>query len=105
MNDIANSKNQQLNEIKFGMETLKSKMESNSRNIEEYEKENKALIKELQEAAKTFEKREKTEHDRRENDVRFKEMIIKIDRLEKREDPVEVELRISKVTTEHHENI
>ena len=105
MNDIANNKNQQLNEVKFGMETLKSKMESNSRNIEEYEKENKALIKELQEAAKTFEKREKTEHDRRDNDMRFKEMLIKIDRLEKREDPLEVELRISKITTEHHETI
>ena len=54
VNDIANNKNQQLNEVKFGIETLKAKMEGNSRNIEEYEKENKMLIKELQEAAKGF---------------------------------------------------
>jgi hypothetical protein len=46
------------------------------------------LIKELQEEAKSFEKREKIDHDRRDSDMRAKELLIKIDRLEKREDPL-----------------
>lgn len=49
LNDIANNKNQQLNEIKFNMETLKAKIDGINRNVEDYEKENKVLIKELQE--------------------------------------------------------
>lgn len=73
--------------------------------MEEYEKENKALIKELQEASKSFEKRDKIDHDRRDNDMRLKELLIKIDRLEKREDPQDLELRITKITAEHNERI
>lgn len=38
LNDIANNKNQQLNEIKFNMETLKAKIEGINRNVEDYEK-------------------------------------------------------------------
>ena len=45
------------------------------------------MIKELQEEVKTFEKREKIDHDKRDNDIRIKELLIKIDRVEKREDP------------------
>ena len=62
-------------------------MEQINRNVEDYEKENKILIKELQEEVKTFEKREKIDHDKRDNDIRIKELLIKIDRVEKREDP------------------
>jgi hypothetical protein len=54
LNDIANNKNQQLNELKFGIETVKAKLEGAIHNIDDYEKENKALIKELQEGAKSF---------------------------------------------------
>ena len=32
-------------------------------------------------------------------------MLIKIDRLEKREDPQDLELRISKITLEHKEKL
>lgn len=53
-NDIANNKSQQLNQLKFNIETQKSKLEAVNRNVEEYEKENKTLIKELQQAGKSF---------------------------------------------------
>jgi multidrug resistance efflux pump len=46
--DIANNRSQQLNELKFSLETQKARLETVSRNVEEYEKENKALIKDLQ---------------------------------------------------------
>ncbi len=88
--------------MKFNIETQKSKLEALNRNVEEYEKENKTLIKELQQAAKSFEKKEKIDHDRRDNDMRLKELLIKIDRLEKREDPQDLQLRITKVTAEHN---
>lgn len=88
--DIANNKSQQLNELKFSLDTQKARLEAASRNIEDYEKENKALIKDLQEQAKAFEKRERIDHDRRDNDMRLKELLIKIDRLEKREDPIDL---------------
>lgn len=104
-NDIANNKSQQLNELKFNIENQKAKLEGIGRNMEEYEKENKSLIKELQEASKSFEKREKIDHDRRDNDMRIKELLIKIDRLEKREDPQDLELRLTKITAEHNERI
>lgn len=84
MNDIANNKNQQLNELKFNIETNKAKLEGISRNVEDYEKQNKVLIKELQEEVKNFEKRDKLDQDKRENDMKIKELLIKIDRLEKR---------------------
>lgn len=104
-NDISNNKSQQLNELKFNIENQKAKLEGIGRNMEEYEKENKSLIKELQEASKSFEKREKIDHDRRDNDMRIKELLIKIDRLEKREDPQDLELRLTKITAEHNERI
>ena len=105
MNDIANNKNQQMNELKFNIETNKAKLEGISRNVEDYEKENKILIKELQEEGKSFETREKIDHDKRDSDMRFKELLIKIDRLEKREDPQDLEMRMLKTTTEHQEKI
>lgn len=37
--------------------------------------------------------------------MRLKELLIKIDRLEKREDPQELELRMAKVTAEHNERL
>jgi hypothetical protein len=37
--------------------------------------------------------------------MRIKELLIKIDRLEKREDPQDMELRVLKVTNEHHEKL
>ena len=37
--------------------------------------------------------------------MRIKELLIKIDRLEKREDPQDLELRISKTTAEHQEKL
>jgi len=37
--------------------------------------------------------------------MRIKELLIKIDRLEKREDPQDLELRLLKVTNEHHEKL
>lgn len=37
--------------------------------------------------------------------MRIKEALVKIDRLEKREDPQDVELRLSKTSAEHHEKI
>ena len=46
-NDIKNNKNQELNELKFNLETLKSKLDSLNRDVLEYEKENKLLIKDL----------------------------------------------------------
>ena len=33
LNDIANNKNQQLNEVKFNIETLKSKIDNLNRNV------------------------------------------------------------------------
>jgi hypothetical protein len=63
------------------------------------------LIKELQEGSKSFEKREKIDHDKRESDMRLKELLIKIDRLERREDPQEIELRMTKISAEHNERI
>lgn len=36
MNDISNNKNQQLNELKFNIETLKAKLDSLNRNVEDY---------------------------------------------------------------------
>lgn len=80
-NDIKNNKNQELNELKFNLETVKSKLESLSRDVLEYEKENKLLIKDLDENSKTFESREKNEAEKREIDLKFKEMLVKIDRL------------------------
>ena len=56
-NDIRNNKNQELNELKFNLETVKSKVEALSRDVLEYEKENKLLLKDLDESSKTFEKR------------------------------------------------
>jgi hypothetical protein len=44
-NDIANTKNQQLNELKFNSDSLKAKLDVLSKNVDEYEKENKGLIK------------------------------------------------------------
>lgn len=52
-----------------------------------------------------MEKIEKVEADRRDNDQKIKELLIKIDRLEKREDPADLELRISRVTNEHQEKL
>lgn len=63
------------------------------------------LIKELQEDSKNFEKRDKIDHDRRDNEMRIKELLVKIDRLEKREDPQTLELRILKITSEHEEKL
>jgi hypothetical protein len=37
--------------------------------------------------------------------MKIKELLIKIDRLEKREDPQDLELRILKVTSEHTERL
>ena len=34
-----------MNEVKFNLETLKVKLESLGRNVDDYEKENKVLIK------------------------------------------------------------
>lgn len=34
--------------------------------------------------------------------MRIKELLIKIDRLEKREDPQELEFRLTKITAEHN---
>lgn len=45
LSDIANNKSQQLNELKFTIETLKARLEGTTRNMEDYEKENKSLIK------------------------------------------------------------
>lgn len=59
----------------------------------------------MQEDAKTFEKRDKVDHDRRDNEMKIKELLIKIDRLEKREDPQELELRILKITADHEERL
>lgn len=59
----------------------------------------------MQEAAKSFEKREKIDHDRRDTDMKIKELLIKIDRLEKREDPQDLELRFTKITAEHNEKL
>ena len=56
-NDIRNNKNQELNELKFNLETVKSRVEALSRDVLEYEKENKLLLKDLDESSKTFEKR------------------------------------------------
>ena len=39
------------------METVKSKLEALNRDVLEYERENKLLIKDLDENSKTFEKR------------------------------------------------
>ena len=52
-----------------------------NKNVEEYEKENKTLIKQLDQAAKTFEKREKADHDNRDIEMKMKELLLKIDRL------------------------
>ena len=104
-NDIRNNKNQELNELKFNLETVKSKLDSLSRDVLEYEKENKLLIKDLDQNSKTFENREKNEADKREIDLKFKELLVKIDRLEKREDPQDLDLRISKITNEHKEKL
>lgn len=105
LSDIANNKNQQLNEVKFNIETNKARLEAIGRNVEDYEKENKVLIKELQEQVKCLEKKEKVDHDKRDNDMKIKELLIKIDRLEKREDPQDLEARILKITTEHQERL
>ena len=48
LNEINNNKNQQINEVKFNIETNKARLEQMNRNVEDYEKENKVLIKELQ---------------------------------------------------------
>lgn len=37
--------------------------------------------------------------------MRIKELLIKLDRLEKREDPIDVEMRINKITNEHQEKL
>ena len=42
------------------------------------------MLKDLDENSKSFENREKTEQDKRDIDLRMKEILIKIDRLEKR---------------------
>lgn len=46
-NDIKNNKNQELNELKFNLETLKSKLDALNRDVNDHEKENKLLIKDL----------------------------------------------------------
>lgn len=43
--------------------------------------------------------------DLKEVESKFKEMLIKIDKLEKREHPQDLELRIMKVTAEHGEKL
>ena len=45
-----------------------------------------------------MEKIEKCDQDKRDAEIKFKELLVKIDRLEKREDPCDVELRISQIT-------
>ena len=57
--DIRNNKNQELNELKFSLETVKNKLDALGRDVSEYEKENKLLIKDLEENSKSFEKRDK----------------------------------------------
>jgi len=49
-----------LNELKFNLETLKSKLDALNRDVNDHEKENKLLIKDLEENAKSFEKRDKS---------------------------------------------
>jgi len=95
-NDIKNNRNQDLNEVKFNIETMKNKFEGFNKDFDEKEKENKQWLKDLDETSKLLEKKEKIEQDKRELETRIKECLIKIDRLEKREDPQDVELRINK---------
>jgi cytochrome c-type biogenesis protein CcmE len=63
------------------------------------------MLKNLEEGIKYFERRDKIEQDKMETDLRIKELLVKIDRLEKREDPQDVELRVTKATTEHQEKL
>ena len=61
-----------MNELKFNLETVKSKLEALGRDVLEYEKENKLLVKDLDENSKSFEKREKNEQEKRDIDMRLK---------------------------------
>lgn len=79
--DIANNRSQQLTDLRFSLDSQKARLDVLSRTVEEHERENKGLLKELQEGAKSFEKRERIDHDRRDNDMRLKELLLKIDRL------------------------
>ena len=54
-----------MNELKFNLETLKARLDSVQRDVQDHEKENKLLLKELEENAKSFEKREKSDQDKR----------------------------------------
>ena len=56
-NDIKNNKTQDLNEIKFNVETLKSKFDGLSKDVDEKEKENKQWLKDLSETAKLLERK------------------------------------------------
>ena len=51
---------------------MKSKLEALGRDVLEYEKENKLLVKDLDENSKSFEKREKNEQEKRDIDMRLK---------------------------------
>ena len=64
-NDVKNNKNQQMNELKFNLETVKARVDSVQRDVQEHERENKLMLKELEENAKSFEKREKSDQDKR----------------------------------------
>ena len=56
-NDIKNNKNQQMNELKFNLETLKTQLGALQRDVQDNDKEYKIAFKELEENDKTFEKK------------------------------------------------
>jgi len=83
-------------------------MDSLSKNFDNFVKDSDAKgrevrkqLKELEEQAKTLEKKEKVDGDKREIELRLKDHAFKIDRLERREDPAELDLRLTKLLAEH----
>lgn len=77
-NDIKNNRNQELNEMKFAIDTLKSKVDALKKEFNDEDQGNKAILKDLQEGLKLTERKDNFEQSQREIDIKIKEMLIKL---------------------------
>jgi hypothetical protein len=78
------------------MEIIAKNLENFSKDSDAKGKEMRKAIKELETEVKTFEKKDKADSDKREIEAKLKDHAFKIDRLERREDPVDLDLRLTK---------
>lgn len=102
---MQNRKASEGSDFKFQIDSLTKNFDTFVKDSDAKGKELRKQLKELEEQAKSFEKKEKVDGDKREIELKLKDHAFKIDRLERREDPAELDLRLTKTLAEHSEKI